>query len=190
MFESEDQRRTAADEEFLRLFLLNQRRIYSYILTLLPRAADADDLLQETSMTLWRKRGEFAAGTSFGAWACAVAYNLVRNFRVKHSHDKLMFDEDLLNQVSARVTRMGHELDRQREVLEFCLAKLPPRETIGHRFAVAGVGAALASLVLVLAIVYARGLANGVQMTVSVSVLGLVACALCFVGGSWVRPVD
>ena len=70
------------------------------------------------------------------------------------------------------------------------LAKLPPRETIGHRFAVAGVGTALASLVLVLAIIYARALTNGVQMTVAVSVMGLVACALCFVGGSWVRPVD
>jgi hypothetical protein len=86
--------------------------------------------------------------------------------------------------------RVGNQVRAGQHDKMQALAKLPPRETIGHRFAVAGVGTALASLVLVLAIVYARGLAIGVQMTVSVSVLGLVACALCFVGGSWVRPVD
>ena len=86
--------------------------------------------------------------------------------------------------------RVGNQVRAGQHDKMQALAKLPPRETIGHRFAVAGVGTGLASLVLVLAIVYARGLANGVQMTVSVSVLGLVACALCFVGGTWVRPVD
>lgn len=86
--------------------------------------------------------------------------------------------------------RVGNQVRAGRHDKMQALAKLPPRETIGHRFAVAGVGTALASLVLVLAIIYARALTNGVQMTVSVSVMGLVACALCFVGGSWVRPVD
>lgn len=86
--------------------------------------------------------------------------------------------------------RVGNQVRAGQQDKMQALAKLPPRETIGHRFAVAGVGTALASLVLVLAIIYARALTNGVQMTVSVSVMGLVACALCFVGGSWARPVD
>ena len=86
--------------------------------------------------------------------------------------------------------RIGNQVRAGQHDKMQALAKLPPRETMSHRFAVAGVGTALACLVLVLAIVYARTLTNGVQMTVAVSVLGLVACALCFVGGSWVRPVD
>ena len=40
---------------FLRLFLQNQRRLYAYILTLLPNRADADDVLQETSLVMWDK---------------------------------------------------------------------------------------------------------------------------------------
>lgn len=86
--------------------------------------------------------------------------------------------------------RVGNQVRAGQHDKMQALAKLPPRETIRHRFAAAGAGTALAALVLLLAIIYARALANGVQMTVSVSVLGLVACALCFVGGSWVRPVD
>ena len=90
---------------------------------------------------------------------------------------------DIRKRVGNRVRAGQHDQLR-------ALATLPPRQTIRHRFAVAGVGTALASMVLVLSIIYARGLANGVQLTVAVSVLGLVACALCFIGGSWVRPVD
>ena len=40
---------------FLRLFLQNERRLYAYILTLLPNRADADDVLQEASLVMWDK---------------------------------------------------------------------------------------------------------------------------------------
>ena len=86
--------------------------------------------------------------------------------------------------------RVGNQVRAGQHDQMLALATLPPRETIRFRFAVAIAGTTLAAIVLLLAIVYARALANGVQMTVAVSVLGLVACALCFVGGSWVRPVD
>ena len=86
--------------------------------------------------------------------------------------------------------RIGNQVRAGQHDKMQALAKLPPRETIGHRFAMAQLGTLLAALVLVLAIIYARSLTNGVQLTVSVSILGLVACALCFVCGSWVRPID
>jgi hypothetical protein len=86
--------------------------------------------------------------------------------------------------------RIGNQVRAGQHDKMQALADLPPRETIGHRFAMAEAGTLLAALVLVLAIVYARNLVNGVQMSVSVAILGLVASALCFVCGSWVRPVD
>src|SRR5262249_54956902 len=45
---------------FLPLFLQNQRRLYAYILTLLPNRADADDVLQEASLVMWDKFDERA----------------------------------------------------------------------------------------------------------------------------------
>ena len=50
--------RPAKSTVFLPLFLKNERRLYAYILTLLPRRADADDVLQETSLVLWDKFDE------------------------------------------------------------------------------------------------------------------------------------
>ena len=55
----------AREHRFLQLFLAHERRIYSYILALVPVWADADDLLQQTSVVLWQKLDQFEPGTNF-----------------------------------------------------------------------------------------------------------------------------
>lgn len=56
-----------ASAEFVRLLTGNQRKLYAFILSLLRRPADADDVLQETNMVMWRKCAEFEPGTNFDA---------------------------------------------------------------------------------------------------------------------------
>ena len=128
---------TLNEEEFLRLFLTHQRRLYAYILMLLPRPADADDAFQQTSITLWGRRGQFQPGTSFGAWSSRVAYNTVLNFRAKLARERVRFDDDLLSRIAKRAERMTPELDARRAALHDCLAKLPPndRELLERRYA-------------------------------------------------------
>ncbi len=46
--ESDDDRH----ERFVMLFGLNQPALYGYVLSLLPNWADADDVFQQTSLTL------------------------------------------------------------------------------------------------------------------------------------------
>ena len=60
--------------EFVRLYTASSRRIYTYILTLLPNRTDAEDVFQDVSALLWEKFHEFTPGTQFGAWACRIAY--------------------------------------------------------------------------------------------------------------------
>ena len=45
--------------EFVGLLLQHQRRIHGYIATMLTNWADADEVLQETSIVLWQKFDEF-----------------------------------------------------------------------------------------------------------------------------------
>ena len=61
---SETGRRNVDVEEFVRLLMAHERQIFTYILTLLPHVADAEDVLQETSIVLWRKFPEYQAGTT------------------------------------------------------------------------------------------------------------------------------
>src|ERR1700738_4102637 len=68
---------------FLRLFLQNEPRLFAYILTLLPRRADADDVLQEASMVMWDKFDEGQPPRDFVAWGCRIAYFKVLDFYKK-----------------------------------------------------------------------------------------------------------
>ena len=59
--------------EFLRLLMANQKRIYAFILATVPNRQDADDLFQETVLLMWSKFDDFQRGTSFVAWGITVA---------------------------------------------------------------------------------------------------------------------
>ena len=105
-----------------------QQRIYSYIFTLVPRRADADDILQETSLVICEKFDEFEEGTDFVAWACQIAYWRVRYSRQKFARGKVLFNQDLLEAVAQTAAGMVAELDERHKALALCLDKLNPRD--------------------------------------------------------------
>ena len=52
-------------EEFVALYVEHQVAIRSFVRTLLPDSADADDVMQTASLTMWRRFEQFQPGTSF-----------------------------------------------------------------------------------------------------------------------------
>lgn len=117
-----------------------QRRLYSYILTLLPSLSDADDVLQETNTVLLRKREQFVPDTDFGAWACRVAYFEVLTYRRrKHRERSRIFftDEELLDDLAGEATaRYARDESIPVTRLEGCMGKLSPlhRELLRLRY--------------------------------------------------------
>src|SRR5436305_6726193 len=85
---------------FLRLFLQNERRLYAYILTLLPNRADADDVLQEVSLVLWDKFDAEHPPDHFTAWGCRIAYFKILDFYKKRSRSRVVFSQAMLERVS------------------------------------------------------------------------------------------
>jgi RNA polymerase sigma-70 factor, ECF subfamily len=117
-------RGTNRNEVFVELFALHQRRICGFIHTFIPNPADAEDVLQETSLLMWRKFDEFELGTDFAAWACQVARNKVLNFLKGKRRSRLCFDEDLIAQLAdLRMARAQIHSDDQ-IALGDCLDKL------------------------------------------------------------------
>jgi RNA polymerase sigma-70 factor (ECF subfamily) len=124
---------------FLRLFLQNERRLYAYILTLLPNRADADDVLQEASLVLWDKLDERHPPDDFAAWACRIAYFKVLDFCKKKQRSRVCFSQTMLERVAeTAVEQAGSlQLDERREALIHCLEKLRrrDRDLLAFRFA-------------------------------------------------------
>jgi RNA polymerase sigma-70 factor, ECF subfamily len=117
-----------------------QRRLYSYILTLVPSLTDADDILQETNAILLRKRNEFAPDTEFGAWACRVAYFEVLTYRRRKQRERvrmLISSEQLLDRLADEATQR-YAVDESVPIakLEGCMGKLSPlyRQLLGLRY--------------------------------------------------------
>ena len=116
------------NKQLMLLMTQHQRRIFSYIYTLVPDRHDAQDLLQETSLVICEKFHEFEPGTDFAAWACQIAYWRIRAARQKFARSKVVFDQDIVDAVARTASGMAREMDARHDALEHCLKKLHPRD--------------------------------------------------------------
>src|SRR4030095_13151867 len=115
-------------KQLMLLMTQHQRRIFSYIYTLVPDRHDANDLLQETSLVICEKFHEFTPGTDFVAWACQVAYWQIRKARQKFARAKVVFDQEVMDAVAQTAATLSTDLNERHEALAHCLQKLHPRD--------------------------------------------------------------
>ena len=119
---------TESRKRLMALMTRHQRRIFSYIYSLVPDRYDAEDLLQETSLVICEKFDDFKEGTDFVAWACQIAYWRVRYSRQKFARSKVVFDQEIVDAVAQTASTMVEELDERHVALGNCLQKLHPRD--------------------------------------------------------------
>jgi RNA polymerase sigma-70 factor (ECF subfamily) len=114
--------------EFAELVLASQRKLYAYILTLVPDADSASDILQQTNVVLWRDSERFSEGTNFLSWAFRVAYFQVLDYREKRQRDRLRFNKELFEELAAESESSSEGSDVRLEALRKCLADLPAKQ--------------------------------------------------------------
>src|SRR5262249_26960209 len=110
-------------DEFVQLLGRNQRRLYVYVHTLVPNHADAEEVMQNTNLVLWREFGTFRPGTNFAAWACRVALNQVLAWRKKRQRDRLQFTDQFLAVIADEADAAAEELEDRTQVLAGCVEK-------------------------------------------------------------------
>ncbi len=110
--------------EFLELYSSHYLRLQFYVTALLPTANDASDVLQETSLVLWRKFDTFELGTNFFAWACRIARFQVLKCRERQGRSARLFDTSLLEKLAAEACDENVVRGVPLQVLEKCLGKL------------------------------------------------------------------
>jgi RNA polymerase sigma-70 factor (ECF subfamily) len=123
-------------DAFVRLLGQNQRRVFLYVMTLVPNWNDAEEIVQETNLVLWREFGQFALGTNFAAWACKVAFHQVLAWRKKKQRDRLEFSPAFLDAVAQEAATVADRLEQRSQALAGCIAKLPDvqREMLRLRY--------------------------------------------------------
>jgi RNA polymerase sigma-70 factor (ECF subfamily) len=103
-----------------------QRTLYCFITTLIWRPADAEDVLQETNLVLWRKAAEFISGRDFMPWALRIA-QLQAMSHLKKQQKRPLYDSNLLELIAGETISDAAMADGRRQALAHCIQKLPEK---------------------------------------------------------------
>ncbi|MCR4411952.1 MAG: sigma-70 family RNA polymerase sigma factor [Thermoguttaceae bacterium] len=115
-------------ERFAKLLATCQRRVFLYVLGLLHNATDAEEVLQETNLVLWRKFDQYQPGTSFDRWACRIAQYEAFKFRQKKARGERLFSNEFVERLAHQTERDWESLDARRAALVECLGKLSEKD--------------------------------------------------------------
>lgn len=110
-------------EVFLDLLARHEAQLLGFACAIIPNFQDAEDLFQQTVLTMWQKFGEFEPGTSFIGWGCQIArYKAMNMLKARRPS---LFDNDVLQLLID--TQQDEEPESRlsrRRALTKCLGKL------------------------------------------------------------------
>ena len=95
---------------------------------LLPNMADAEEVLQDASIVMWKKYGDFQQGTNFSHWAKRIVVFEVMAFRKKRQTQRLHYSNELVEELACEdMDRSLHTLSIH-DALEQCSQKLSEKD--------------------------------------------------------------
>ncbi len=113
--------------EFAQLLTKYQRRLYAFVMSLVPDPNQASDILQETNLALCKSASKYDPEKNFLAWAFTVARYQVLAFLKKQKRSRLVFDDELLLQLADDAEEESAHFEDMRKALNACLRKLPTK---------------------------------------------------------------
>ncbi len=112
----------------MRLFSRDQGRLFRYVAALVPILQDAEDVLSETTVTLWQEFCNFEPGTNFLAWARRIAHlRVLEYYRTRSKHDlQRCLPDGVLKALVVELEQREAEADPRLSFLAECRQKLTP----------------------------------------------------------------
>ncbi len=98
-------------------------KIHSYILTMVPNKADAEDVLQTAIADMWEHFEDFEEGTNFLAWASTIAKYHVLTYRKKRSRSRVHFSDKAVELIEAENQVIRNEMDMRLEDVQVVVAE-------------------------------------------------------------------
>ena len=111
----------ARHEEFVALYVRHEPAVFSFVLAMVRNTADAEDVVQRASMTMWRCFDTYKSGTNFRNWAFQVAKNETLNHLRKVRRDRHVFGGKLLAMLAEQVEERSADLETRSRALDFCI---------------------------------------------------------------------
>ena len=135
----------SAYERFTALLVRAQPSVHAFILTLLPRQAEAEEVLQTASIVAWKKFHLLANDAGFVPWLCQIARLEAFNHLRVRRRERLVFSDRLLMMLADEAEQEVDRLAHERAALHDCIEQMPDANRTLLRRCLAG-GARLKEL--------------------------------------------
>ncbi len=112
------------NQEFLALLGKHELQLASCVHALVPSWHDAEDILQETKLQLWREFHKYQSGSDFAAWSRTVARYVVRTHFKQLQRKPLILSSDIADAVLQKIAKTPEQSDRRLRMLADCVKKL------------------------------------------------------------------
>jgi RNA polymerase sigma-70 factor (ECF subfamily) len=126
----ENQETPTDHEAFLRLYTRFEGNLRAFVASLLPTWEGVDEVMQESSIVLWRKFAQFdqSAESGFLDWAFMIARYEVLKYRRQRATDRLRFSEDVFELLATTAESITATQDERLRLLRKCVANLEPAQ--------------------------------------------------------------
>ena len=101
--------------------------VSAYVRSMTRDFHDAQDILQEVSMIVVRKYGDYDAARPFIAWVIGIARNEVLAYRRRLSTECRTFDDATMEQLTRAFVETKDQWDPLAEALEDCVKRVPQK---------------------------------------------------------------
>src|SRR5713226_1720098 len=130
MMTDRNDRRTKDDSQaqFLRLFLPSERELFRYVAALVPSLGDAEEIVQQTAVELWKRFDQYDAQQPFTPWACRFAINIVKQWVRSRERWQSLLDRGLAEDLANRREQLRPQFENRLSHLDQCLKKLPSEQ--------------------------------------------------------------
>ena len=130
-----------AESDFLRLFLRHEEALRAFARVLLPTWDSVDEVMQESSVVMWKKLGQLDSANGFLPWAKVIVRFEALRLRREHARDRHVFSGEVFELLANEAAEVSEaQWERERAALRDCLAQftLPHRELVLAPYAGAG----------------------------------------------------
>jgi RNA polymerase sigma-70 factor (ECF subfamily) len=115
-------------ELFVSLLAKHDRSLGIYVISLCPNLTEAEDVIQDVKLFMWKNFDKFTPGTSFVAWAKKIAFYTVLSHRKKTMRQPMLLGDEFIQAVADDVEKRQEELEKRHARLGSCIKKLSGRE--------------------------------------------------------------
>lgn len=114
-----------SEPDFLRLFVKHEGALRAFARVLLPSWESVDEVMQESSVVMWRKLSQLDSADGFLPWAKVIVRFEALRLRRDHARDRHVFGDDVVELLANEAVEVDEDVwTWERAALRECLAQM------------------------------------------------------------------